>query len=82
MKATNELKRLQELVTWHPIRATGNTKYGPEWIKLYLDHGIESVWGRCYEQTFEEGNPLPIRITSYFNLPLHAYKEKILPELS
>jgi hypothetical protein len=54
-KATNELKRLQELVTWHPVRTTGNTKYGSEWIKLYLEHGIESVWGRCYEQTFVDG---------------------------
>lgn len=53
--AEAELNRLRNIVTWQPIRATGNTKYGPEWVELYQRHKIESVWGRCYEQTFVDG---------------------------
>lgn len=54
-KADAELKRLQAVVPFQPIKATGNTKYGPEWISLYEKNGIDSVWGRCYEQTFVDG---------------------------
>ena len=54
-KAQTELDRLRELTPGQTIRTTGNTKYGPEWIALYQKNGIESVWGRCYEQTFVDG---------------------------
>jgi hypothetical protein len=33
------------------VVSTGNTKYGQAWVELYQRLGIESVWGRCYEQT-------------------------------
>ena len=53
--AEAELDRLRQIVTWHSITATGNTKYGPSWVTLYQQRGITSVWGRCYEQTFVDG---------------------------
>lgn len=52
--APAELKKLQGIVDWQIIRSTGNIKYGAEWVNMYLKNGIESVWGRCYEQTFTD----------------------------
>lgn len=54
-KASAELAKMKSLVTWHSIKSTGNIKYGPEWINFYQKNGIESVWGRCYEQTATDG---------------------------
>ena len=53
--ASAELAKMKSLVTWHPIKSTGNIKYGPEWVNFYQQNGIESVWGRCYEQTATDG---------------------------
>ena len=49
--AEDELRELREVVTWQKVISTGNTKYGRAWVDLYQRRGIESVWGRCYEQT-------------------------------
>ena len=49
--AEKELRELREVVTWQKVVSTGNTKYGLAWVELYQRLGIESVWGRCYEQT-------------------------------
>ena len=54
-KAELELNRLKAAIPWQPITTTGNIKYGPEWVGFYQKNGINSVWGRCYEQTFVDG---------------------------
>lgn len=50
-EAEAELLELREVVSWQKVVSTGNTKYGLPWVELYQRLGIESVWGRCYEQT-------------------------------
>lgn len=49
-----ELNELRNIVDWQDIRSTGNIRYGRDWVQLYLENGIESVWGRCYEQTYTD----------------------------
>jgi hypothetical protein len=49
--AADELRALREVVAWQKVVSTGNTKYGKAWVELYQRLGIQSVWGRCYEQT-------------------------------
>ncbi len=49
--AEAELSELRAAVPRQKITSTGNTKYGEPWVRLYEKSGIESVWGRCYEQT-------------------------------
>jgi hypothetical protein len=50
-KAEAELEEMRALVTWQKVVSTGQTKYGLAWATTYERLGIESVWGRCYEQT-------------------------------
>jgi hypothetical protein len=50
-----EFKQLQEVVTWQTIRSAANINYGPDWVYLYQQIGIESVWGRAYEQSATDG---------------------------
>ncbi|OQA33175.1 MAG: hypothetical protein BWY57_01401 [Betaproteobacteria bacterium ADurb.Bin341] len=50
-KAEAELNELRELVTWQKVVSAGHTKYDQSWAALYERLEIESVWGRCYEQT-------------------------------
>jgi lysophospholipase L1-like esterase len=50
-KAEAELKELRGLVSWQKVVSAGHTKYDQSWAALYERLGIESVWGRCYEQT-------------------------------
>lgn len=53
-KAQTELDQLRSIVDWQVIRTTGNIRYGADWVQLYQANGIESVWGRCYEQTYTD----------------------------
>jgi hypothetical protein len=52
-KAEAEFKEMQMLTPWQKsgIVSAGTVKYGPEWVAVYQTLGIQSVWGRCYEQT-------------------------------
>jgi len=49
--AEEELRALRDAAKWQQVLSTGTTKYDASWVKLYERLGIESVWGRCYEQT-------------------------------
>ena len=53
--AAAELAQLRELATGQPIRSAGQLRYGKDWVELFQTHGVESVWGRCYEQTATDG---------------------------
>jgi len=50
-----ELQRLRELVDWQPITAAGDLRYGLEVSEFYRREGVQSVWGRCYEQSYTDG---------------------------
>ena len=54
-KAAEELTRMRRLADWQPITAAGNLHYGADWSNFYVQEGIESVWGRCYEQSYTDG---------------------------
>jgi hypothetical protein len=54
-KAGDELKKMRELLPGQKIRAAGHMRYNASWVKFFEDNGVESVWGRCYEQSATDG---------------------------
>ena len=53
--AAAELAELRELAIGQPVRSAGQLRYGKDWVEFFQKHGVESVWGRCYEQTATDG---------------------------
>jgi len=53
--AESELKQMRALFPWQAICAGGHLRYGKDWEDFFLRNGVESVWGRCYEQTGTDG---------------------------
>lgn len=53
--AADELAQLRGLATGQPVRSAGQLRYGRDWVELFQRYGVESVWGRCYEQTATDG---------------------------
>lgn len=54
-KAEAELARMRQLAEWQSITTAGNLRFGLDWSNFYLRQGIQSVWGRCYEQSYTDG---------------------------
>lgn len=53
--AENDLDELQQIIYWDKIRSAAQLHYGKEWVNFFSENRIESVWGRCYEQTATDG---------------------------
>jgi hypothetical protein len=54
-KAADELQHLRNLLPGQKIRSVGQLHYGEPWVNLFVKNGVESVWGRCYEQSATDG---------------------------
>ena len=54
-KAGDELKKMRDVLPGQKIRAAGHMRYGAPWVNFFVQNGVESVWGRCYEQTATDG---------------------------
>lgn len=53
--AGDELKKIRAILPGQKIRAAGHLHYGAPWVDFFEQNGIDSVWGRCYEQTGTDG---------------------------
>ena len=56
--------------------------YHPNGVSMYEQKQNLTYFDANGLVIYEEGNPKPIRITPYLDLPADAYREKILPEMS
>jgi hypothetical protein len=54
-KAPEELKHFRDLIPSMKVRSAGQLRYGEPWVNFFSQNGIESVWGRCYEQSATDG---------------------------
>jgi hypothetical protein len=54
-KAGEELKKMRDLLTGQTVRTAGHLRYGAPWVNFFAKNGVESVWGRCYEQSATDG---------------------------
>ena len=50
-----EIAKLQKVVTWQKIRAVGDVNYGRRKAEIFEKAGMESVWGRCWDQSAADG---------------------------
>jgi hypothetical protein len=50
-----EIAKLKEVVTWQKIRTAGDVKYDRYKAGLFEKVGMESVWGRCWDQSAADG---------------------------
>lgn len=54
-KAADELKKIRDLLPGQKIRSAGQLRYGTAWVNAFEQNGVDSVWGRCYEQSATDG---------------------------
>ena len=54
-RAGEELQKVRDLLPGLRIRTAGHVRYGPPWVKFFEQNGVDSVWGRCYEQSATDG---------------------------
>ena len=54
-KAGDELKKIRDLLPGQNVRTVAQLWYGAPWVRAFEKNGVESVWGRCYEQSATVG---------------------------
>lgn len=54
-KVGAELKMIRDLLPGQKVRTAGQLRYGAPWVNAFEQNGVESVWGRCYEQSATDG---------------------------
>ena len=51
----NELQKIRALLPGQKVRSAGQLWYGAPWVSAFEQNGVDSVWGRCYEQSATDG---------------------------
>jgi hypothetical protein len=50
-----EIAQLQKVVTWQKVRAVGDINYNRKKVEFFEKVGMESIWGRCWDQSAADG---------------------------
>lgn len=53
--AGDRLKKIRAFLPGQKIRSAGHMRYGAPWVGFFEQNGVDSVWGRCYEQSATDG---------------------------